>query len=270
MTDRLDDIGEPRLEPWMEARVADAMSPPESRIPTERMWERIAQAPRLVEQEGGRAIVTPPRPQRWRTPALIAAGMLLGVLLGRFAWPGAPAVPAVAGTSAAASPATSPAASPAASSAPAAPRAGTATPSPSASTAPMRAATNRPAPDTTVTRRRNAPPIAPVVVDHLQRTVTVLASVREAEQLADEDSVTRAQLHQLLVTTRALLDDPSARRTPTYRLLQDLELVLAQLGRTRSTAPATRAAADETLRETNLLPRLRAASEGRSGGGAER
>jgi hypothetical protein len=271
MTDRPQDASDARLDAWMQARVERAMTPADDAIPREAMWARVAAAPRLVDRDvtavpvanalADVARVTAPsaitapqaaRPARapWTVPLLIAAGLLVGVGIGRFGWPtasssdsavpGANRVPTVAAapTTAVVSPDTA---------------SRTAPPPASAAVAPVAAT-------------RLAAPISPVVVVHLQRTVDVLAVVRDAEHVADGDSATRQQLQQLLVTTRELLDDPSLRQARTHRLLQDLELVLAQLSRARATAPATRAAADEALRETNLLPRLRAAAnDGRSG-----
>ena len=59
-------------------------------------------------------------------------------------------------------------------------------------------------------------------------------------------------------TTRLLLDEPQLRDERTRRLLQDLELVLVQIVHARGSAPAMRQAPNETMRETNLLPRVRA------------
>ena len=57
-----------------------------------------------------------------------------------------------------------------------------------------------------------------------------------------------------------LLDEPQLHDDHTRRLLQDLELVLVQIIQARGTAaPEVRRAASETMRETNLLPRVRAA-----------
>lgn len=261
MMDRPDESGE-RLEPWMEAEVAQAMSPAEASIPLERMWLRVTQAPRLLDGNVASGAAAPrnapavasPRQRSWLAPSLIAAGVLLGVAIGRFARPDAAvsadtlAVRAAADSSAVA-----------------------ATPDVMRPDSTSTAATvppSAPAVSKSVTptlRPRASMTITPVVAEHLQQTVLVLAAVRDAEHVTDGDSVTRRELQRLLTTTRQLLDEPDTRSSRTHRLLQDLELVLAQLARARTAAPATRAAADEALRETNLLPRLRAAAEIRSG-----
>ncbi len=257
--DRPDESGE-RLEPWMEAEVVQAMSPDDASIPVERMWTRVAQAPRLLEAgaSAARIEVAPlasPTPtaqrSRWLASALIAAGVLVGVAIGRFALPGAMS-PSSSDTVAATP-------------APAADRLTSSTPAPTVAAAPVPSPTSAPTPVAPSTRGARGMTITPVVAEHLQQTVVVLAAVRDAEHLTDADSATRRELQQLLTTTRQLLDEPGARASRTHRLLQDLELVLAQLARARMAAPATRAAADEALRETNLLPRLRAAADMRSG-----
>jgi hypothetical protein len=55
-----------------------------------------------------------------------------------------------------------------------------------------------------------------------------------------------------------LIDEPQLRDERTRRLLQDLELVLVQIIQARGSAPEAQRAPKETLRETNLLPRMRA------------
>ena len=266
MMDRPDESGE-RLEPWMEAEVAQAMSPAETSIPVERMWLRVTQAPRLLEASAATAATTAtttrveagttaPRRRQWLAPSMIAAGVLLGVAIGRLGWPGA-ATPSAdtlavraAGVGGSAVATTTDGQRSDSATIPATP--------PTTSTAVATLPTPTPRPRAGMT-------ITPVVAEHLQQTMMVLAAVRDAEHVTDGDSVTRRELQRLLTTTRQLLDEPGMRASRTHRLLQDLELVLAQLARARTAAPATRAAADEALRETNLLPRLRAAAETRSG-----
>ena len=95
--------------------------------------------------------------------------------------------------------------------------------------------------------------------EHLARTVALLTTVRDEDPstapVADLDGWAR----ELLSTTRLLLDEPQLRDERTRRLLQDLELVLAQIIQARKAAPETNRAPGETMRETNLLPRVRAA-----------
>ena len=96
--------------------------------------------------------------------------------------------------------------------------------------------------------------------EHLTHTVALLTTVRDenAQRAPTVDMNGRART--LLRTTRLLLDEPQLRDQRTQRLLQDLELVLVQILQARSSAPETKQAPRETMRETNLLPRVRAAA----------
>ena len=89
------------------------------------------------------------------------------------------------------------------------------------------------------------------------KTVTLLAAVqRTPTATAEQDLGPLAG--ELLATTRLLLDQPQLRDERTRRLLQDLELVLVQIVQARSSAPETQRAPKETMRETDLLTRVRA------------
>lgn len=94
--------------------------------------------------------------------------------------------------------------------------------------------------------------------EHLVHTVALLAAVNEggSEQKTAPDIGPQAR--DLLTTTRLLLDQPQLRDSTTRRLLQDLELVLVQVIQARGSAPETQRAPRETLKETNLLTRVRA------------
>jgi hypothetical protein len=98
--------------------------------------------------------------------------------------------------------------------------------------------------------------------EHLVHTVALLMTVRDetpsATAAGTQTTVTQ-QARELLSTTRLLLDEPQLRDERTRRLLQDLELVLVQIMQARQSAPETQRAPNETMRETNLLPRVRAA-----------
>jgi uncharacterized protein involved in outer membrane biogenesis len=93
--------------------------------------------------------------------------------------------------------------------------------------------------------------------EHLVRTVTLLASVQD-DATASPETALSVQAAQLLTTTRLLIDQPQLRDDRTRRLLQDLELVLVQIVQARSSAPETQRAPQETMRETDLLTRVRA------------
>jgi len=69
-----------------------------------------------------------------------------------------------------------------------------------------------------------------------------------------------AQASQLLITTRLLLDSPAAADPRLRLLLEDLELVLAQVARMRAGTEGSGADLDlitEALQERELVPRIR-------------
>lgn len=122
-----------------------------------------------------------------------------------------------------------------------------------------------PARETAVVESAGAAPMAlsvdPSFVamqEHLRRTVALLTTVRDESVQRDAAADLAPRAKELLSTTRLLLDQPPLRDERTRRLLQDLELVLVQVIQARSTAPETRRAPQETLRETNLLTRVNA------------
>ena len=95
--------------------------------------------------------------------------------------------------------------------------------------------------------------------EHLAHTVALLTTVRNEDPAVGPAADVSGWARDLLGTTRLLLDEPQLRDERTRRLLQDLELVLVQIVQARKAAPATQRAPNETMRETNLLPRVRAA-----------
>ena len=95
--------------------------------------------------------------------------------------------------------------------------------------------------------------------EHLARTVALLVAVRNDGPVSASTADIGGWARELLGTTRLLLDEPQLDDQRTRRLLQDLELVLAQIIQVRNSAPETARAPGETMRETNLLPRMRAA-----------
>lgn len=93
--------------------------------------------------------------------------------------------------------------------------------------------------------------------EHLAHTVALLAVVNDGHVDKSAPDI-GSQARDLLTTTRLLLDQPQLRDSTTRRLLQDLELVLVQVIQARGNAPETERAPRETLKETNLLTRVRA------------
>ncbi len=104
-----------------------------------------------------------------------------------------------------------------------------------------------------------ASPARVAMEEHLVRTVALLTAVRDRDPKQGPEPDVTSWARELLGTTRLLLDEPSLRDDRTRALLQDLELVLMQIIDARGTsAPEVRSAPTETMRETNLLPRVRA------------
>jgi len=113
------------------------------------------------------------------------------------------------------------------------------------------------APSAATTRATDPAVIA--MEEHFARTVALLTTVRDGSLEAGPGADVSGWASELLSTTRMLLDEPQLRDDRTRRLLHDLELVLVQIIQARGTAaPEAKRAPSETMRETNLLPRVRA------------
>ncbi len=106
---------------------------------------------------------------------------------------------------------------------------------------------------------QSSEPVRVAMDEHLARTVALLVAVRNEQPTTTAGADIGGWARELLGTTRLLLDEPQLGDERTRRLLQDLELVLAQIIQVRQSAPETARAPGETMRETNLLPRMRAA-----------
>ncbi|MGH7679574.1 MAG: hypothetical protein ACRENU_13980 [Gemmatimonadaceae bacterium] len=96
---------------------------------------------------------------------------------------------------------------------------------------------------------------------YLGQTAALLVSLPADGRSQDADAVYMNRAHDLLLTTRLLLDSPAA-ADPRFRtLLEDLELVLAQVVRLQSAQ--SRAELDlirQALEQRDVLPRLRTAA----------
>jgi hypothetical protein len=96
---------------------------------------------------------------------------------------------------------------------------------------------------------------------YLGQTVALLATLPEevrSGNRSDDRFVGRA--HDLLLTTRLLLDSPAAADPRFRNLLDDLELVLAQIVRLQSDqSPAELDLIRQALEQRDVLPRLRTA-----------
>ncbi len=213
---------QPSLEPWM-VDLAREIGDEEVDVPRELMWKRIQQrraaatVPETVGRGGVGLTSGPIHRVRWRGIAAIAAVLVGGIAIGRYAMPWKTATPAV---------------------------------NTAANTAVNTAAQIS---DSMATPARVA------MSEHLVRSVALLTTVRDRDPKQGPAPDVSSWARDLLGTTRLLLDEPSLRDDRTRRLLQDLELVLMQIIQSRGTAaPEAQRAPTETMRETNLLPRVRA------------
>jgi hypothetical protein len=104
-----------------------------------------------------------------------------------------------------------------------------------------------------------------VTAQHLTQAEALLTYTRGATDAAELDQQTIAWAKDLLSTTRLLLDSPGARDPRLRALLQDLELVLAEITQLRSGAGAQGEANEElnlvkkSMEHIDVLPRLRTA-----------
>jgi hypothetical protein len=113
----------------------------------------------------------------------------------------------------------------------------------------MRDAGSSPAPYATATRA------------HLSRSESFLTGVRVDLASGSADAEFEAWARSLLSRTRLLLASPAGRDPETRRLLEDLELMLAQVVMTAATSdPAEVRLLGEGLEDGDLLQRLRTSS----------
>ena len=92
---------------------------------------------------------------------------------------------------------------------------------------------------------------------YLGQTAALLIALPSAVRPGGADARFAAQAQDLLSTTRLLLDSPAAADSTMRGLLEDLELVLAQIARLRSTqGEAELDFITSTLEQRDVLPRL--------------
>ena len=189
--------------------------------PLDEMWRRIE----------AKRIGTPARTGWYRAGIALAASLVLGVGIGRYVVP-------AAGDAGRVSRSTSAVARD--------PVAGTAT---SDATAAATAAFVADIPYEVATRQ------------YLGQAAVLLLALPAAGHTGGADARFAAQAQELLSTTRLLLDSPAA-ADPTMRdLLEDLELVLAQIARLRATeGDAELDFITSTLEQRDVLPRLGSAA----------
>jgi hypothetical protein len=230
-----------RFEQFLREHAADYQAPAAD-VPREAMWEAI-RARRAATAEGGRdasrfALL------RRRPAALAVAGMaamlLIGVAIGRFATP-VGRTPAIAAAPEAALPDDS-----------ASLERLPSDPSTGGVSAPGNGV--RALDDATNTAYRVA------AGRHLASVEALLTSYQASAAAARGDTLLGAWAKSLLSDTRLLLDSPVAHDPARARLLSDLELILVQLVQRAPGGDAeSRAAVDRTLQKTQIIPRLRSA-----------
>lgn len=112
------------------------------------------------------------------------------------------------------------------------------------------------------TTRQAALPYRVAAMQHLVTTEALLVSLRSDVREGRKDTTIAVWAGQLLGTTRMLIDSPAGRDPQLKQLLDDLELVLAQISR----LPGARGEAadlgiiDDAVRHRQIMTRLRALS----------
>ena len=103
-----------------------------------------------------------------------------------------------------------------------------------------------------------------VATEHLGQAELLLTSFRTEARSGEIDATVGVWARDLLTTTRLLLDSPAGADPALRRLLEDLELVLAQLAQL-PLAPSTDEArmelelASDAIEEAGVLPKIRTA-----------
>lgn len=107
----------------------------------------------------------------------------------------------------------------------------------------------------------NAEPYREATTEYLGQTVALLTALPAAARDGQPDARFVTQAGDLLSTTRLLLDSPAAASDPRLKnLLEDLELVLAQLSRLPSEHGGPELnLITEALVQRDVVPRLRSA-----------
>ena len=107
----------------------------------------------------------------------------------------------------------------------------------------------------------NAEPYRQATTEYLGQTVALLTALPAAARDGQPDQGFVTQAGDLLSTTRLLLDSPAAASDPRLKsLLEDLELVLAQVARLPSERGSTELdLITQALEQRDVVPRARAA-----------
>ncbi len=101
-------------------------------------------------------------------------------------------------------------------------------------------------------------PFVGVASDYLERVTALLATLAEEARQGQPLDYSRGQARDLLSTTRLLMEAPEAKAGHLRQLLDDLELVLAQIVRLPARPPAPDVyLIEQALDQREVLPRLR-------------
>lgn len=230
-----------RFEQFVHDAAAD-YGAPRGDVPREAMWEAIRdrRAPAALSAAGH----GPRRAPRTRLWLGLAATLLFGVAIGRYAWQRTtPVVVAVPPPATIESPVNRP-------------------PGPAAAEAESLVA---PVARPRTTDGRALPGASNttyslVAARHLADVEALLTSYTASTTDARTDSLLGAWAKSLLSNTRLLLDSPAANDPVRARLLSDLEVILVQLVQRSPVGNAeARSAVERTLQKNQLIPRLRSA-----------
>jgi hypothetical protein len=96
--------------------------------------------------------------------------------------------------------------------------------------------------------------------EHLAMTEALLVSLRADMKSGRRDTTVAAWATNLLGTTRMLLDSPASKDVQMKKLLEDLELVLAQIARLPAASGDSTdlELIDKAVKQRQVLTRLRA------------
>jgi hypothetical protein len=101
-------------------------------------------------------------------------------------------------------------------------------------------------------------PFVGIATDYLERVTALLVTLADESRRSQPLEYSTAQARDLLSTTRILMDSPQASDQHLQDLLEDLELVLAQIVRLPSRpAPPDVQLIDQALDQRDVIPRLR-------------
>jgi hypothetical protein len=110
-----------------------------------------------------------------------------------------------------------------------------------------------------------AAPYQRTMQEFLGSTAVLIAALPANGRPGTNDKKIAEQAQKLLGTARLLLDSPVGREQRTKDLLEDLELVLAQVARLQSQRPGEALTMiNESLEERDVVPRIRTAVAGLS------